>query len=67
MSHADRAIQGGKDVENIDFGKLEKSIHERPLYMQAQSDVYASNLWGDMWSSGYGGTWNRGNNNNDDD
>ena len=70
MSHADRAIQGGKDVENIDFGKLERSIHERPLYMQAQSDMYASNLWGDMWSSGYGGTWSRGNgsrDNNDDD
>ncbi len=70
MSHADRAIQGAKDVENIDFGKLEKSIHERPLYMQAQSDVYASNLWGDMWGSGYGGTWSRGNgsrDNNDDD
>jgi hypothetical protein len=67
MSHADRAIQGAKDVENIDFAKLQKSIHERPLYMQAQSDVYASNLWGDMWGSGYGGKWSRGNNNNDDD
>ena len=70
MSHADRAIQGGKDVENIDFGKLEKSIHERPLYMQAQSDIMSSRLFGDMWSSGYGGTWSRGSgsrNNNDDD
>ncbi len=70
MSHADRAIQGAKDVENIDFGKLEKSIHERPLYMQAQSDIMSSRLFGDMWSSGYGGTWSRGSgsrNNNDDD
>ena len=70
MSHADRAIQGGKDVENIDFGKLERSIHERPLYMQAQSDIMSSRLFGDMWSSGYGGTWSRGSgsrDNNDDD
>jgi len=70
MSHADNAIAGAKEVENIDFGKLERSIHERPLYMQAQSDMMASNIFGDMWSSGYGGTWSRGSgsrNNNDDD
>jgi len=70
MSHADKAIAGGQEVENIDFGKLEKSIHERPLYMQAQSDMLSSNIFGDMWSSGYGGTWSRGSgsrNNNDDD
>ena len=70
MSHADKAIADAKANETFDFKKMEKSIHERPLYMQAQSDVYASNLWGDMWSSGYGGTWSRGNgsrDNNDDD
>ena len=70
MSHADKAIADAKANETFDFAKMEKSIHERPLYMQAQSDVYASNLWGDMWGSGYGGTWSRGNgsrDNNDDD
>ena len=70
MSHADKAIADARANETFDFAKMEKSIHERPLYMQAQSDVYASNLWGDMWGSGYGGTWSRGNgsrDNNDDD
>ncbi len=67
MSHADRAIQGAKDVENIDFGKLEKSIHERPLYMQAQADINKSRMWGDMWSEGYGYNFSRGNRDRDDD
>ena len=58
-----------KELGKTDYDTLNREIHEAPLYQYAKADMMKSNIFGDMWSNGYGGSWraDRSNRDNDDD
>ena len=58
------------ELGKTDYDSLNKEIHNAPLYQYAKADMMKSNIFGDMWSNGYGGTWRADRSNqrdNDDD
>ena len=58
-----------QELGKTDYRTLNREIHESPLYQYAKADMMKSNIFGDMWTNGYGGTWraDRSNRNNDND
>lgn len=79
QTHAQNAIDAAAKNNPVDKAALSQKIHDRPLYMQAQSDLMTSQIFGDIWSSNFKfSDWNTerykpsdntygSNSNNDDD
>lgn len=66
-SIAQQAIDNAAANNPIDHKLLDREIHESPLYQYAKGDLMNARIFGDMWSSGYGGTWSRGSRDRDND
>jgi hypothetical protein len=66
-SIAQQAIDNAAANDPIDHKLLEREIHESPLYQYAKGDLMNARIFGDMWSSGYGGSWSRGSGGRDND
>jgi hypothetical protein len=67
QTHAQNAIDAAAANNPIDHKLLNREIHESPLYQYAKGDLMNARIFGDMWSSGYGGTWSRGSRDRDND